>query len=85
MVVIGTLVVEMFLVCHVILRDHVIKKFFLWLGAPHTSHQLAKFGGHRHCGSGNMFLVVEEQDSTCSLKSAITVFSQVHNMKAHGM
>ena len=31
------------------------------------THQHAKFGGHRHCGGGDtMFLVVEEQDSTCS-------------------
>ena len=25
----------------------------------------AKFGGHRHCCSGDMFLVVEGQDSIC--------------------
>ena len=31
-----------------------------------VSHDPAKFGGHRHCGSGDlMFLVVEGQDSTC--------------------
>ena len=31
------------------------------------THQYAKFGGHSHCGSADtMFLVVEEQDSTCS-------------------
>ena len=28
------------------------------------SHQPAKFGGHRHCGIEDTFLVVEEQDST---------------------
>ena len=31
-----------------------------------VSHGSAKFGGHRHCGSGDlMFLVVEGQDSSC--------------------
>ena len=30
-----------------------------------VSHHHATFGGHRHCGSGDiMFVVVEEQDST---------------------
>ena len=39
-----------------------------------VGHQPAKFGGHRHCSCrGKTFLVVEEQDSTCSLKS-ITVY-----------
>ena len=29
-----------------------------------VSHHPAKFGGHSHCGSGDiMFLVAEEQDS----------------------
>ena len=31
-----------------------------------VSHHPAKFGDHRHCGSGDtMFVVVEGQDSTC--------------------
>ena len=31
-----------------------------------VSHQPARFGGHRRCGSGDMmFVVVEGQDSTC--------------------
>ena len=29
-----------------------------------VSHQLAKFGGHKHCDSGDIFLVAEEEDST---------------------
>ena len=30
-----------------------------------VSHHHVTFGGHRHCGSGDiMFVVVEEQDST---------------------
>ena len=35
-----------------------------------VSHHHTKFGGHRRCRSGHMFLVVEEQDST----SAIAVY-----------
>ena len=32
-----------------------------------VSQHPAKFGGHRHCGGGNiMFSVVQEQDFTCS-------------------
>ena len=39
------------------------------------SHQPDKLGGHRYCYSGDiMRLEVEEQDSTCSLKSAIAVY-----------
>ena len=36
-----------------------------------VSHHPAKYGGPRHCSSGDlMFLVVEEQDSTyCRLNS----------------
>ena len=32
------------------------------------SHHRAKLGGHWYCGSGDMFLVVEEKDSCLSLK-----------------
>ena len=40
-----------------------------------VGHQPAKFGGHRQYGCrGITFLIVEEQDSTCSIKSAITVY-----------
>ena len=46
----------MILVCHVILKDHLIM----------VSHHLVKFCGHRYCGSEyRMLLVVEEEDSTC--------------------
>ena len=32
-----------------------------------VSHHPAKFGGHRHCGSGDiMLLVAEEENSKCS-------------------
>ena len=40
-----------------------------------VSHYPAKFDRHSHCDSRDiMFLVVEEQDATYSLKSAITVY-----------
>ena len=32
-----------------------------------VSHHPAKFGGHRHCGSGDiMFSVAKEENSRCS-------------------
>ena len=38
----------------------------LWWEPFSVSHHPVKFGGHRHCGSGDMmFLVVNEQDFTC--------------------
>ena len=30
-----------------------------------VSHHPAKFGGHRHCSSGDMFLVAKEENSRC--------------------
>ena len=34
-------------------------------GNPLVSHHPTKLGSHKHCGSGDMFLVVKEQDFTC--------------------
>ena len=47
-----------------------------------VSHHLAKFGGHRHCGSGDvMFLVVEGQDSTCPcLNLPLLFISKAYDM-----
>ena len=43
------------------------------------SHHPAKFGDIRHRSSGDiMFLMVEEQDFTCLLKSAITLLYWKH-------
>ena len=40
-----------------------------------ASYHATKFGGQRHCGSaGIFFLVAEEQDYTCLLKSAIAAY-----------
>ena len=50
-----------------------------------VSHQPDKFGGHRHCGSGDItFLVVKEQDSICyRLNSPLLFFSKGHEEKTH--
>ena len=42
----------------------------------------AKFGGHKHCGSGDMmFVVVEGQNSTCRcLDPSLLLISKVHGM-----
>ena len=46
-----------------------------------VSHHPAKFGGHRHCGSGDIiFLVVEEKDTTSLLNSTNTIFSKAHDI-----
>ena len=52
-----------------------------------VSHHPNKFGGHRQCGSGVlMFLVDEEQDSTCSrLNPSLLFISKGHGLKAYGM
>ena len=68
----------MVFVCHVISKDHLIKRWFrkttwskgyvtLWVGVPHRKSPPAKYGAHRHCGSGDiMVLVAEDKDSRCS-------------------
>ena len=52
-----------------------------------VSHHPAKFGGHRHCGSGDMiFLVAEEENSKCSCFNLPLLFiSKGHWLKAHGI
>ena len=53
-------VVAIFLACHVILNKHRISHFRG--GTLVINHHPAKFGGHRHCGSGGMFLVNKEEE-----------------------
>ena len=49
-----------------------------------ASHHPAKFGGHRHCGSGDMFLVTKEEDLRCSYFNPQLLFvSKGHGLKAH--
>ena len=46
-----------------------------------VSHHPAKFGGHRHCSSGDMFLVVQEQYSACPRLNLPPLFiSKVRHM-----
>ena len=40
-----------------------------------TSHYHAKFDGHKHWRSGDMFLVIAEEESICLFESAITYWS----------
>ena len=49
----------MVLVCQVILQDHLTKGQSNIIGKSrfNVSHQPAKFGDHRHCDTGDMFLV----------------------------
>ena len=45
---------DMFLICHLILQDHMIKRSCDFMSRSpsilNVSHHLAKFGGHTHCG-----------------------------------
>ena len=58
-----------------------------------VSHYPAKFGDRRHCGSGDiMILVAEEEYSRCSLFNSPLLFnppllfiSKGHGLKAHGI
>lgn len=44
-----------------------------------------KFGVYRHCGSGGMFLVAEEEESRSSCSNlSLLVISKRHGLKAHG-
>ena len=44
------------------------------MGARHDKSPPVTFGGCKYFGSGDMFSVVEEQDSTCSLNFVIIIF-----------
>ena len=52
-----------------------------------VSHHPAKFNDHRLCDSGDvMFLVVEEENSTCSRFNLPLLFiSKGHGLKTHGI
>ena len=52
-----------------------------------VSQQPAKFGDHRHCGSGDiMSLVAEEENSRRSCFNPPLLFiSKGHGLKAHGI
>ena len=50
-----------------------------------VSHHSAKFGGHRHCGSGDiMFLVAKEENYRWShFNPPLLFISKGHGLKAH--
>ena len=51
-----------------------------------TSHHPAKFDGYRYCSEDIIFVVVEEQDSTCfRLNLPLLFISKVHSLKVHGV
>ena len=57
-----------------------------------VSHHPAKFGDRRHCGSGDMFLVAEEENSRCFrfnppllFNPPILFISKGHGLKAHSV
>ena len=52
----------------------------LWVEIQYGKSQPDKSGGHRYCSNEDMFLLVEEQDSTCSCLNSPLLF----HSKAHG-
>ena len=45
-----------------------------------VSHHPSKFGDHRHCGSGDMFLVAEEENSRYSCFNPPLLFNRVRQI-----
>ena len=49
-------------------------------------HHPAKFGGHRHGGNGDMFLLAEEEKSRCScFNPPLPFISEGHGLKTHSI
>ena len=47
------------------------------------SHHPANFGGHRHCGNGDMFLVAKKENSRCSsFNPPLPFISKGHGLKS---
>ena len=66
---------DILLVCHVVLQERMIKESCdFWWEPLMASHHPTKSGGLRQRRSGDMFLVVEEQDSTCSRLNQLLLF-----------
>ena len=56
-----------------------------WLPVVVSYHPV-NFGGNKQCASGDMFLVVEEEDSTCPrLNLSLLFISKGRGFKAYGM
>ena len=62
---------------HVISEDHVIKGPCDFMeGSPHDKIPPSQIGSHIHCSNRDlMFLVAEEQDSTCARLNPPLLFS----------
>ena len=57
-----------------------------------ASHHSAKFGKHRHCDSGDMLLLAEEENSRCShfnlpllFNPSLLFISKGHGLNAHSI
>ena len=48
------------------------------------SHHLAKFGGHRHCGSGDIMSLVPEKEGS-RFNPPLLFISKGYDLKAHGI
>ena len=59
----------------------------LWVEALMVSNHPATFGGHRLCGSGDiMLLVAEEENSRCfRFNPPLLFISEGHGLVAHGI
>ena len=79
---------DVFSLSHCFERQRVQRAMWLYGWEPLiVSHHLAKFGGHRHYGKGDlMFLVVEKEDSRCSLfNTSLLIISKGHSMKVYNL
>ena len=57
-----------------------------WWESLVVSHHHAKFGGYRSCGSGDMLLVVEENDSRWShFNTSLLSISKRHELKVESI
>ena len=75
----------MYLIFHVTSRDHLIEGSREFMEPFMENYHPVMFGVHRYCVSGDMFLVVEEEDSTCSrLNPPLPFISRAHGMPHTG-
>ena len=57
-----------------------------------VSHHPARFGDHRHCGSGEIMSLVAEEENSCTHFNPPLLFNlpllfifKEHGLKAHGI
>ena len=62
-----------------------VMRFDVWESLM-VNHHPAKFGGHRHCTSRDMFLVAEEENSRCScFNPPLLLISKKNGLKTDGI